>query len=44
MAHRWQVLGVTALAIFMVFLDTTIVNIAFPSIHRLTTHHEGATP
>src|SRR5579864_5690295 len=34
MAHRWKVLGVTALAIVMVFLDTTIVNVAFPSIHR----------
>jgi EmrB/QacA subfamily drug resistance transporter len=34
MAHRWKVLGVTSLAIFMVFLDTTIVNIAFPSILR----------
>ena len=34
MAHRWKVLSVTSLAIFMVFLDVTIVNIAFPSIHR----------
>lgn len=29
---RWAVLAVTATAVFMAFLDTTIVNIAFPSI------------
>lgn len=34
MAHRWKVLSVTSLAVFMVFLDATIVNVAFPSIHR----------
>lgn len=34
MAQRWKVLAVTSLAIFMVFLDGTIVNVAFPSIHR----------
>ena len=34
MAHRWKVLSVTSLAVFMVFLDGTIVNIAFPSIHQ----------
>ena len=34
MTHRWQVLGVTSLAVFMVFLDGTIVNVAFPSIHQ----------
>lgn len=34
MAHRWKVLSVTSLAIFMVFLDSTIVNVAFASIHR----------
>lgn len=34
MTHRWQVLGVTSLAVFMVFLDGTIVNVAFPALHR----------
>ena len=33
MARRWQVLLVTAVGVFMSFLDTTIVNIAFPDIH-----------
>jgi len=33
MARRWQVLLVTAVAVFMTFLDVTIVNIAFPDIH-----------
>jgi EmrB/QacA subfamily drug resistance transporter len=33
MARRWQVLLVTAVAVFMSFLDVTIVNIAFPNIH-----------
>jgi EmrB/QacA subfamily drug resistance transporter len=32
MARRWQVLLVTAVAVFMTFLDVTIVNIAFPDI------------
>src|SRR3954454_6035255 len=32
MARRWQVLFVTAVAVFMSFPDTTIVNIAFPDI------------
>jgi EmrB/QacA subfamily drug resistance transporter len=32
MARRWQVLLVTAIAVFMSFLDVTIVNIAFPDI------------
>jgi len=30
--HRWQVLAVTAVAVFMSFLDVTIVNIAFPNL------------
>ncbi len=30
--HQWQVLAVTAVAMFMSFLDVTIVNIAFPSL------------
>ncbi len=30
--RRWQVLAVTAVAVFMSFLDVTIVNIAFPSL------------
>src|SRR4051812_30782790 len=33
-AHRWKVLGVTSIAVFMVFLDGTIVNVAFPSIRH----------
>jgi EmrB/QacA subfamily drug resistance transporter len=32
MALRWQVLLVTSVAVFMSFLDVTIVNIAFPDI------------
>src|ERR1700754_4057265 len=30
--RRWKVLIVTAVAVFMAFLDVTIVNVAFPSI------------
>src|SRR6476646_9660553 len=30
--RRWKVLLVTATAVFMAFLDVTIVNVAFPSI------------
>src|SRR5262245_63431481 len=32
MERRWQVLLVTSVAVFMSFLDVTIVNIAFPDI------------
>jgi EmrB/QacA subfamily drug resistance transporter len=32
--RRWKVLIVTAVAVFMAFLDVTIVNVAFPSIGR----------
>lgn len=32
--RRWKVLLVTAVAVFMAFLDVTIVNVAFPSIER----------
>jgi MFS family permease len=32
MARRWQVLLVTSVAVFMAFLDVTIVNIAFPDL------------
>src|SRR5690349_13411343 len=32
MERRWQVLLVTAVAVFMSFLDVTIVNIAFPDL------------
>jgi EmrB/QacA subfamily drug resistance transporter len=32
MERRWKVLLVTSVAVFMSFLDVTIVNIAFPSI------------
>jgi EmrB/QacA subfamily drug resistance transporter len=31
-ARRWQVLAVTAVAVFMSFLDLSIVNIAFPDL------------
>ena len=34
MQRKWQVLLVTAVAVFMGFLDVTIVNIAFPAITR----------
>jgi EmrB/QacA subfamily drug resistance transporter len=34
MQRRWQVLLVTSVAVFMAFLDVTIVNVAFPSIRR----------
>ena len=30
--RRWKVLLVTGVAVFMAFLDVTIVNVAFPSI------------
>src|SRR5215211_5202319 len=32
MQRKWKVLLVTSLAVFMSFLDVTIVNIAFPDI------------
>jgi EmrB/QacA subfamily drug resistance transporter len=32
--RRWQVQAVTAVAVFMSFLDVTIVNVAFPDIER----------
>lgn len=38
MARQWQVLLVTAVAVFMSFLDATIVNIAFPDIQRSFPH------
>src|SRR3954453_8173669 len=31
-AHAWKVLAVSAAAVYVVFLDATIVNIAFPAI------------
>jgi EmrB/QacA subfamily drug resistance transporter len=34
MERRWKVLAVTAVAVFMGFLDVTIVNVAFPDIQR----------
>jgi EmrB/QacA subfamily drug resistance transporter len=34
LARRWKVLLVTAAAVFMAFLDVTIVNVAFPSIEH----------
>lgn len=30
--RRWRVFAVTAVAVFMAFLDVTIVNVAFPSV------------
>jgi EmrB/QacA subfamily drug resistance transporter len=32
--RRWKVLAVTAVAVFMGFLDVTIVNVAFPDLQR----------
>jgi EmrB/QacA subfamily drug resistance transporter len=40
MDRRWQVLLVTSVAVFMSFLDVTIVNIAFPDI-RASFPHES---
>jgi EmrB/QacA subfamily drug resistance transporter len=34
MAHRWKVLGVTSIGLFMASLDLFIVNIAFPDLSR----------
>jgi MFS family permease len=34
MQRPWKVLIVTAVAVFMSFLDVTIVNVAFPDIER----------
>jgi EmrB/QacA subfamily drug resistance transporter len=34
MERRWKVLVVTAVAVFMSFLDVTIVNVAFPDLER----------
>jgi EmrB/QacA subfamily drug resistance transporter len=34
MERRWKVLAVTAVAVFIGFLDVTIVNVAFPDIER----------
>jgi EmrB/QacA subfamily drug resistance transporter len=33
-AHRWVVLGVCCLSMLIVGVDTTIVNVALPAIHR----------
>ncbi len=38
MARRWQVLIVTSVAVFMSFLDLSIVNIAFPDIRASFPH------
>src|SRR5437763_5786765 len=38
MARRWKVLLVTSVAVFMGFLDVTIVNIAFPDIRASFPH------
>src|SRR5947209_7745810 len=34
MQRKWKILAVTSVAVFMSFLDVTIVNIAFPDIER----------
>ena len=34
MQRRWQILIVTSVAVFMSFLDVTIVNVAFPELER----------
>src|SRR3954471_24702291 len=34
LARRWKVLIVTSVAVFMAFLDVTIVNVAFPSVRE----------
>src|SRR5882757_5243141 len=34
MAHRWKVLAVTSIGLFMASLDLFIVNIAFPDLSR----------
>src|SRR5436190_2110594 len=34
MERRWKVLVIAAVAVFMGFLDVTIVNVAFPDIQR----------
>jgi EmrB/QacA subfamily drug resistance transporter len=34
LTRRWKVLAVTSVAVFMSFLDVTIVNVAFPDIER----------
>lgn len=34
MQRKWKVLAVTAVAVFMGFLDVSIVNVAFPDIER----------
>src|SRR5581483_9347977 len=34
MPHRWKVLTLVSLGVFMVSLDLFIVNVAFPSIER----------
>ena len=34
MERRWKVLIVTSVAVFVGFLDVTVVNIAFPDIER----------
>ena len=43
MARRWKVLLVTAVAVFMGFLDVTIVNIAFPDIRSSFPHDSLAS-
>jgi EmrB/QacA subfamily drug resistance transporter len=42
-ARRWKVLLVTAVAVFMGFLDVTIVNIAFPDIRSSFPHDSLAS-
>jgi EmrB/QacA subfamily drug resistance transporter len=42
LARPWKVLIVTSVAVFMGFLDVTIVNIAFPDIERAFPHQSFA--
>ena len=37
LSREWKVLLLSSLAVFMVFLDVTIVNIAFPAIRHTFT-------
>src|SRR3954451_470617 len=43
MARRWKVLLVTSVAVFMGFLDVTIVNVAFPDIRASFPHSSLAS-
>jgi EmrB/QacA subfamily drug resistance transporter len=42
MERKWKVLAVTSVAVFMGFLDVTIVNVAFPELEREFEHASRA--